>query len=133
MKRSFFQGRTRRALFAYSLGVLVLVAGIVLAAAGLETAVAHPRGHLETWAAWLLVSGVAAYLLGLGLFRRLLHLPGSWVRPVAAIPVLTCVALGLWVNGAAEIAAVTVILATTIALDTRLNGRNAGLRGGAAS
>jgi low temperature requirement protein LtrA len=111
------EGRARQALFAYSLGVLVLVAGIVLAAAGLETAVAHPHGHLETWAAWTLVSGVAAYLLGLGLFRRLLHLPGSWIRPAAAVPVLACAALGVWVSDAAEIAALTAVLALAIAAD----------------
>jgi low temperature requirement protein LtrA len=111
------EGRARRALFAYSLGVLVLVAGIVLAAAGLETAVTHPHGHLETWAAWTLVAGVAAYLLGLGLFRRLLHLPGAWVRPAAGVPVLACAALGVWVSGAAEIAGVTAVLALAIVAD----------------
>ena len=112
-------GRARRALFAYSLGILVLVAGIVPAAAGLETAVAHPHGELTAWAAWTMASGVAVYLLGLGMFRRLLHLPGAWVRPAAAVPVLLCALLGVAVGGPAEIAALTVVLAATTALDTR--------------
>jgi low temperature requirement protein LtrA len=112
------EGRARRALFAYSLGVLVLVAGIVLAAAGLETAVAHPHHGLSAWAAWTLASGVAVYLLGLGLFRRLLGLPGVWVRPAVVVPVLACALLGVGVNGSLEVAAITAVLVATIAVDT---------------
>jgi low temperature requirement protein LtrA len=111
------EGRARRALFAYSLGVLVLVAGIVLAAAGLETAVAHPHGHLSAWAAWTLAAGVGVYLLGLGLFRRLLGLGGAWLRPAVVVPVLACALLGTATNGAVEIAAITVILGLTVAVD----------------
>ncbi len=111
------EGRARRALFAYSLGVLVLVAGIVLAAAGLETAVAHPHGALGAWAAWTLACGVAVYLLGLGLFRQLLGLRRPWLRPLAAVPALACAGLGPWVDGATEIAALAVVLAGTVVLD----------------
>jgi low temperature requirement protein LtrA len=113
------EGRTRRALFAYSLGVLVLVAGIVVAAAGLETAVTQPHGHLTAWSAWTLAAGVAVYLLGLGLFRRLLGLPGAWLRPAFVVPVLACALLGTDVKGAAEIAGITAILVVAIRLDSR--------------
>ena len=87
-------GQRRVALLAYSVGVLVLVAGVILAAAGLETAVAHPHGQLAAWPAWSIGAGTATYLLGLGLFRRLLSLPAAWLRPAAAVPVLAAVALG---------------------------------------
>ncbi len=113
------EGRARRALFAYSLGVLVLVAGIVVAAAGLETAVAHPHGHLTAWAAWTLASGVGIYLLGLGLFRRLLGLSGAGLRPAFVVPVLACALLGTDVNGSAEVAAITAVLVVAVVLDSR--------------
>jgi low temperature requirement protein LtrA len=113
------QGQTRVALFAYSIGILVMVAGIILAAAGLETAVAHPHEHLSAWASWSIAAGTATYLLGLGLFRRLLRLPAAWLRPAAALPVLACAVLGFEVNGASEVAAITLLLVATIALDRR--------------
>jgi low temperature requirement protein LtrA len=113
------EGRARGALYAYSFGVLVLVVGVILAAAGLETAVAHPHEHLPAWPSWSISAGAATYLLGLGLFRRLLHLPMAWLRPVAAIPVLACAPLGLSVDGAAQVAVIAVILVATVIVDHR--------------
>jgi low temperature requirement protein LtrA len=112
-------GRTRTALFAYSIGVLVMVAGIVVTAAGLETAVAHPRHHLPAWAAWSIPTGAAVYLAGLALFRRLLALPRPAARLLPVVPVLACAALGLAVDAAAEIAVLTIVLAGAVALDAR--------------
>jgi len=119
-------GRARRALFAYSLGVLVLVAGVILTAAGLETAVAHPHGHLSPWSAWSIAAGTATYLLGLGLFRRLLGLPGAWLRPAAAIPVLAAVPLGLAVDAAAQVAVTTAVLILAVVLDRSTHMRFTG-------
>ena len=111
--------RARRALHAYTLGILVMVAGVVLAAAGLETAVAHPRAHLPAWPAASLAGGVATYLLGLGLFRRLLQLPDAWLRPAVAIPVVATAALGPATSGAAQVLAITAILVLAVVLDAR--------------
>jgi low temperature requirement protein LtrA len=122
-------GRARLAVYAYSGGVLVMVAGVVLAAAGLETAVAHPHAHLSTWAAVSVAAGVATYLLGLGVFRHLLHLPAAGLRPVAAVPALGCAALGPTLSGAAEIAALAVVLALTAAADSRLRSAHMRLTG----
>jgi low temperature requirement protein LtrA len=108
-------GRTRTALFAYSIGVLVMVAGVVVTAAGLETAVAHPHHHLPAWAAWSIPTGVAVYLVGLALFRRLLALPGATRRLLAVVPVLACALLGLTVDGKVEIAVLTLVLAGAVA------------------
>lgn len=113
-------GRTRTALFAYSLGVLVMVSGVIVAAAGLETAVAHPHGHLPASAAWAIPAGVSTYLIGLALFRRLLDLPRPSDRLLPVVPVLACAVLGLTVGAAAEIAVLTLVLAVTVALDARV-------------
>jgi low temperature requirement protein LtrA len=112
-------GRAGLALHAYSNGVLVMVAGIILAAAGLETAVAEPQGRLTPWASWALSAGVATYLLGLGLFRRLLGLPEAWLRPAAAVPVVACTLAGLRLDAAAQILAVTAVLVLTLVIDAR--------------
>jgi low temperature requirement protein LtrA len=120
-------GRAQQALYAYSLGVLLLVAGIVAVAAGLETAVAHPAGHLSTWAAWILASGTAIYLLALGLFRRLLHLPRAWLRPVVAVPALACALIGMFVSGPVEIAVLAVVLGLSIAFDRTHRGFTAAI------
>jgi low temperature requirement protein LtrA len=113
------EGRARVALFAYSLAVLVMVAGVVVSASGLETAVAHPHRHLPAWAAWSIAAGAAIYLAGLALFRRLLSLPHPANRLLAVVPVLACAALGLTVNAATEIVVLTVVLAAAVVLDSR--------------
>jgi low temperature requirement protein LtrA len=116
------EGRARGAMYAYSIGILVLVAGIVLAAAGLETVVGHPHGHLAAAAAWKLAAGAAVYLLGLGLFRRLLNLPGSRLRIATAGPALACAAIGIFVSGPVEIAVLAVVLGLSIAFDRTHRG-----------
>jgi low temperature requirement protein LtrA len=65
------QGRIQNALArdSYSYIHLFLVAGIVLAAFGLKTALAHTDAHLHWVAAFALLGGVALYLLGLVAFR----------------------------------------------------------------
>jgi low temperature requirement protein LtrA len=115
-------GQARLALFAYSFGVLVMVAGVIVTAAGLETAVAHPRHHLAAWAATCLAAGVALYLAGLALFRRLLGVPGARIRLATAAPVLACIALGVGTTGAAEIAGLVLVLVLALVLDSRRTG-----------
>jgi low temperature requirement protein LtrA len=115
-------GQARLALFAYSLGVLVMVAGVIVTAAGLETAVAHPRHHLPAWAATCLAAGVALYLAGLALFRRLLGLPGARIRLATAAPAVACIALGVGTTGVAEIAGLVLVLVLALALDSRRTG-----------
>jgi low temperature requirement protein LtrA len=54
---------------SYSYIHLAMVAGIVLVAFGLKTAIAHPGEHLHAPPAFALLGGVALYLLGLVAFR----------------------------------------------------------------
>jgi len=54
---------------SYSYMHLALVAGIVLVAFGLKTAIAHHGDHLDAVPAFALLGGVALYLLGLVGFR----------------------------------------------------------------
>jgi low temperature requirement protein LtrA len=65
------KGRPQNALArdSYSYIHLLLVAGIVLTAFGLETVLDHPGEHLHDVRAFALFGGVAVYLLGLVAFR----------------------------------------------------------------
>jgi low temperature requirement protein LtrA len=54
---------------SYSYIHLAMVAGIVLAALGLKTTIAHADEHLHAPTAFALLGGVAVYLLGLVAFR----------------------------------------------------------------
>jgi low temperature requirement protein LtrA len=54
---------------SYSYIHYLLVAGIVLVALGMKTAIAHDYDHLHDVAAFALLGGVAIYLLGLVAFR----------------------------------------------------------------
>ena len=49
---------------------LLIVAGIVVVAVGDELLLAHPLGHLEPAAAYVLLGGPALYLLGNALFKH---------------------------------------------------------------
>jgi low temperature requirement protein LtrA len=64
-------GKTQNELArdSYSYMHLPLVAGIVLVALGMKTAIAHSGDHLHAVTAFALLGGVAIYLLGLVAFR----------------------------------------------------------------
>ncbi|MBS1863102.1 MAG: low temperature requirement protein A [Actinobacteria bacterium] len=64
-------GRVQNALArdSYSYLHLLLVAGIVLAAFGMKTVLAHTGAHLHWVTAFALLGGISTYLLGLVAFR----------------------------------------------------------------
>lgn len=61
--------RARMALFAFGYAYLMLLAGVVLASAGIKGMVAHLEGHASPQVAWTLSCGVALFLIGESLFR----------------------------------------------------------------
>jgi low temperature requirement protein LtrA len=114
------QGRIQNALArdSYSYLHLLLVAGIVLTAYGLESVLHHTDAHLHDIQSFSLFGGIAVYLLGLVCFRlrhvqtlntqrTLLALIFLALVPVGtAIPALTSVAIGfvlLWAMVAFEL------------------------------
>jgi low temperature requirement protein LtrA len=54
----------RIARIAYTYAHFPIVAGIIVTAAGDELTLAHPSGHIETAAIWLILGGPALFLLG---------------------------------------------------------------------
>lgn len=106
----------RVARLAYTYVHIVLVAGIVLTAAGDEFALAHPLGHASTPTVIAVLGGPALFLVGLALFRwairdvvPLAHLAGAaalgalaltagWMPPMGLIgaATLTLCAVAAW-------------------------------------
>ncbi len=107
--------RGRTATTAYTYLHLLLVAGIVLAALGLEVAMAHIEDPdpLGLFGAAALSGGVACYLAGTAAFAR--RLLGTWNVPRLAIATIF-VALTPVVSALPPLAALASVVAVLIAL-----------------
>jgi len=88
------------ALASYGYAFFVVLFGIVLNAAGLRHALAHPTDPLDWRYSAQLCVGVGVYWVGLGLFRLALRLSGAVLR----------------MAGGAVLGAVTIVGATTSGL-----------------
>jgi low temperature requirement protein LtrA len=108
---------------AYTYLHLAVIAGVILAALGVEEAMAH-IGDAEQFGAFgaaALASGLAVYIGATAVFGRIVGLPWPWVRVVAAlalaasIPLLAVVA-AMWALGVTVVvlAAVLVIEGATV-------------------
>lgn len=98
---------------------MVMIAGVVLAAAGVKLVVAHPTAPADTATAWNLALGVLVYLLGEAAFRAGLGLGRSPLWLVASGFVLATVPLGLAVNGLTQLAAVVALMVVLIVAEPR--------------
>lgn len=101
--------RSRMALYGFGYAQLIMIAGVVLLAAGIKQAIAqlHEVTHLST--SVLLASGIALYLLGDVVFRRSIHVPSSRMRLAMAPVSLVTIPIGLSAGGLAQIGALLLI------------------------
>jgi low temperature requirement protein LtrA len=111
--------RTHLARDAYAYLHLVLVGGIVVTAAGLETAMHHPLDRLEGIYPASLGGGAALFFLGLACiaWRR-----GDRIRPelpTAALAALGLVALAYVVPALVALVVLAAVLAAVTTIDTR--------------
>jgi low temperature requirement protein LtrA len=104
----------RTALVAFSFGYLVLVAGLILVAAGLHVAVHDPGHHLDWRVALTMAAGAATYLVGnvfylhrLGIGRR------RWLVVMAVVCVVTA-PVGHRLGGLAQVAALDLVLLSSL-------------------
>jgi len=112
--------RARMGIFGYYHAHLVMIAGIVIAAAGIQPALADPAAATEsTTTGWLLSSGVAVYLIGGAVFRRLLHTGSPTPRLIAAAAVLALGPLGAVVDSHAQLTAIILVLLTMLVIERR--------------
>jgi low temperature requirement protein LtrA len=89
---------------------VVMIAGIIVTAAGITSILSHPTEPSETAAAWNLAIGLAVYLLGEAYFRFSLGLGPPFKRLLAAALMLLTVPIGLALSGMAQLAATFALL-----------------------
>jgi low temperature requirement protein LtrA len=127
------QARAKLAVEAYTYGHFPLIAGIVLAALGVEGVVAHAgEGKpLGAFYALPLFGGVAVYLAGQLLFKRRVHGALSLPRLVATgmllagLPAAVALPSLVGLTGLVLILAGLIVVETTRYAQTRRNLRNA--------
>ncbi len=107
------------ALYAFGYAFLPILAGIVVLAAGVKLAIVRYAEPVTAPAAWFLAAGVAAYVVGLVLFRRLLGIGPLGVRLMIAGLALSTGIVGLAVSPEAQLAALVVILVGGVIAESR--------------
>ena len=114
------QARVRLAVEAYTYGHFPIVAGIVLAALGMEGVLAHAGESkpLGGFYAAALFGGVALYLAGYLLFKRRMHGALSLPRLVAICMSLAALPAAVVLPPLAGLAGLVLILAVLIVVET---------------
>jgi len=111
--------RAHLGVYAYYHAHLLMIAGIVIAAAGMEPAIADPAQPTESAPGWLLSSGVALYLIGGALFRRLLHTGSASPRLVAAVVILGLAPLGAVAGSHVQVTTIILALVAMLVVERR--------------
>lgn len=97
------------ALYAFGYAHLIMIAGIVLLAAGIKQVIAQLQVATLFATTALLASGVSLYLLGDVLFRRAACIPSSHLRLGMAAVSLLIIALGMWMGGLVQVGGLLVL------------------------
>lgn len=94
--------RARMALYAFGFGQLVMIAGIVLVAAGIKRLLEHLHEPATLATCVPLGVGISVYLAGDVLFRRLIGITSSTLRVATALASVATILVGLWAGGIAR-------------------------------
>ena len=113
------------AVQAFGYIFLPLLGGIVVVAAGMKLAVVAYDQPATVSTALFLATGVAAYAIGLVLFRWLLHSGPLGVRLAIAVLALPAALIGMSITPLAEIVALAVILIAGAMVDGVVTNRHA--------
>jgi low temperature requirement protein LtrA len=107
------------ALASYGYAFWVILFGIVLTAAGLHHALAHPTERLTWEYAGQLCTGVGGFWVGLGLFRLTLRLPGAVPRLAGGAGLAALIVVGAEVSGLAALVCLLAGSAGLVLLERR--------------
>ncbi|WP_281283077.1 low temperature requirement protein A [Kutzneria buriramensis] len=105
--------RTRLSLIGYGHCYLPLFGGIIVLAAGVKTAVAHPEDALSAPAALAVGGGMALYLVG----DVLLRLGSNWTRCVAAVLAAASTVVGATESAVAQLAVLAAVVVLLVAAE----------------
>ena len=125
LERAAPQRRATLSLHAFGFAFVPILLGIVLVAAGLEEALAHPWAPVPWPGPGLLAGGVALYLTGEATFRRVLGIRPVLTRVAAAGVAALTAALGAVVPAAALVALLAVVVGALLVLEARARRRSA--------
>jgi low temperature requirement protein LtrA len=115
--------RARLGVQAYWFAHLLMIAGIVIAAAGLEGVVASVVRTVTSATAWRLGIGVGVYLAGEAMFRRLLRLGPAGGRLIAAALAVTSATVGLAAGYVAQVMLLVLLLIAMLIVEQRARGQ----------
>ena len=107
------------ALRSFGYAFVVVLLGVVLAAAGLHHALEHPTAPLDLGYAALLAGGVATTWVGFGAFRWAVGRPGAGMRVVGGVVLVAAMWLGP-VSGFAELLALIAGSVAILLIERRL-------------
>jgi low temperature requirement protein LtrA len=119
--------RARMALLGFGYAHFIMIAGIILIAAGLEVAITHPVGQSEAAdevGIWNLAAGLAIYLIGDTLYRRVIRIGPSRLRLLIAALALVTVPLGLIFGALAQVTACILLLQPLWLVERNQSARN---------
>jgi low temperature requirement protein LtrA len=119
MQRATPERRPQLALVGFGYWHYGLLLGVIALAAGLKKAVGDPYEPLGLWVASELAIGVALFVACDVGFRRALGIRHGGLRVAAAFAVLATIPLGSEWAAAAQIAALTAIVAGTLVGEAR--------------
>jgi low temperature requirement protein LtrA len=106
--------RARMALYAFGYAHLIMIAGVVLTAAGIKQLIERLHESTPLTTSALLASGIALYLLGDVMFRRSVHIPSSRLRLGMGLVSLTTIPLGVWAGGLTQVGALLLLFVITL-------------------
>lgn len=101
--------RARVALLGFSYAHMAMIAGIVVAAAGLEQGVGHPLAAASAVGAWNLSVGLALYMMGDVAYRHSLGIGPNRRRFLIAVAFLATVPLGMFFSATIQLIACGLI------------------------
>ena len=102
--------RARMALLGFGYAHFAMIIGVILLAAGLEVGIARPTGSPEGIGLWNLAAGLAVYLVGDTLYRRVLRIGPGRVRLLIAALAFGTVPLGFAFGALAQVAACVALM-----------------------
>jgi low temperature requirement protein LtrA len=111
--------RARLGVQAYWFAHLLMIAGIVVAAAGLEGVVVSVVRPVTTATPWRLATGVGVYLAGEAMFRGLLRLGPVAGRLVVAALAVASAWVGLAMGCVAQLTLLVLLLVAMLVVERR--------------
>lgn len=127
LERRADAARAELAINAYTYVHLVVVAGVILAALGVEEAMAHVGDPepLGWFGASALAAGLAAYIAATAVFARLVGEAWPVARVIGTLVLAASVALLAIMPSMAALAIALVVLAVVLVVDARVPGASA--------